>query len=159
MRHRITPLLLFAAFACAGDSTTAPQAGDLAFDRIDGAPAGGRGLMVELSPDQEVPPVFNSQGSGTFHMTLNPGRAELCYVLTAQDLLAPAAAAHIHRAPAGVAGPVVVPLTAPTAGSSTGCVTIDGELLREIWNAPEQFYVNVHTPAHPPGEIRAQLHW
>ena len=158
MRLRITPLLLFAAFACA-DSTTAPEARDLAFDRIDGAPAGGRGLMVELSPDQEVPGPVISDGSGTFHMTMNPGLGLVCYVLTAQDLVAPAVAAHIHRAPVATVGPVVVPLLAPAEGSSTECREIDGDLLREIFNDPTQFYVNVHTPVYPGGEIRAQLHW
>ena len=156
MRHRITPLFLFVALACATD-TTAPE-GDVAFDRIDGAAAGGRSLMVELSGDQEVPP-RNTPATGTLYATLNPGRGELCYVLTAQDLLGSLTGSHIHRAPAGTNGPVVVPLLVPEGGSSTDCVAVDRELLLEILRAPEAFYVNVHTTTYPAGEIRAQLHW
>lgn len=157
MRHRITPLLLVAAFACATDSTTAPE-GDAAFDRVPGADAGGRGLMVELSGDQEVP-ARTTPATGTLHATLNPGLGQLCYELTAQDLLGTLTGSHIHRAPAGVNGPVVIPLMVPTGGSSSDCVDVDRALLWEIWRAPEQFYVNVHTVVYPGGEIRAQLHW
>src|SRR5690606_30970481 len=142
MRHRLTPLLLVATFACAGDTTTAPESRDAAFDRVPGADTGGRGLMVELSGDQEVPPNL-SPATGTLHMTLNPGLDRLCYELTAQDLLGGLTGSHIHRAPAGVNGPVVVPLLVPAGGSSSDCVDIDSALLWEIWRAPENFYVNV----------------
>ena len=71
--------------------------------------------------------------------------------------IAPAAAAHIHRAPAGVNGPVVVPLSAPTDGFASGCAEADAELIQEIRQMPEAFYVNVHNAEFPGGAVRGQL--
>jgi hypothetical protein len=73
------------------------------------------------------------------------------------DSIAPATAAHIHRGPAGVAGPVVIPLTPPTSGSSSNCVNADPDLIKEIRQNPEDFYVNVHNAPFPAGAIRGQL--
>ncbi|MEO7960611.1 MAG: CHRD domain-containing protein, partial [Ginsengibacter sp.] len=70
----------------------------------------------------------------------------------------PAAAAHIHRAPAGVAGPVIIALTAPTSGTSSGTITgIDPDLLKAIIQHPEEYYVNVHNAMYPGGAARGQL--
>ena len=66
-------------------------------------------------------------------------------------------AAHIHEAPPGVPGPVVVPLTPPTNRSSSGCVAVAPELVKEIMEAPADYYVNVHNAAFMPGAIRGQL--
>ena len=79
--------------------------------------------------------------------------------MDAAYLSEPAVAAHIHLAPRQVAGPVVIPLE---IGSGTDwtvedCVTADAELLEAIAAHPRAYYVNVHTPAYPGGEIRGQL--
>ena len=71
--------------------------------------------------------------------------------------IAPATAAHIHEAPAGQAGPVVVPLAAPTDGTSSGCVTLEREELKEIAKNPDDYYVNVHNAEFPAGALRGQL--
>jgi hypothetical protein len=82
---------------------------------------------------------------------------EVCFQLTVSDI-APATASHIHRAPAGVAGPVVVGLTPPpTSGSSSACVSASRELILEIIQNPEAFYVNVHNADFPAGAVRGQL--
>jgi hypothetical protein len=71
----------------------------------------------------------------------------------------PAVAAHIHLAPVGVNGPIVVPLAPLNAqGKSSGCVAnVDAALAANIAAHPEQYYVNVHTTANPGGDIRGQL--
>jgi CHRD domain len=98
----------------------------------------------------------DADGSGLAQITLNAGQGSVCWELTAMNIT-PATAAHIHRAPAGLAGGIVVPLTPPTSGSSSGCATADPALIAEIIENPERFYVNVHTADFPAGAIRGQL--
>ena len=75
---------------------------------------GGITFSATLTGDAEVPGPGDPDGSGTATLRLNPGQGEICYELTVSNI-APATAAHIHEGPAGVAGPVVVPLD-PTNG-------------------------------------------
>jgi CHRD domain-containing protein len=96
-------------------------------------------------------------GSGEALISLSPGGNELCFKITVSNL-SPAIGAHIHQAPVGVNGPIVVTLTAPGAdGTSIGCVPVDAKLLKDIQQHPDQYYVNVHTTEYPNGAIRGQL--
>ncbi|MEO7838953.1 MAG: CHRD domain-containing protein [Anaerolineales bacterium] len=117
---------------------------------------GGRKLTTTLTGAAEVPGPGDPDGSGTATITLNYGQGEVCWDLTVSGI-APATAAHIHVAPAGVAGPVVVPLSPPTSGSSSGCASADRDLIKAIIQNPEQYYVNVHNAEYPPGALRGQL--
>src|SRR6266705_593737 len=51
----------------------------------------------------------------------------------------------------------LIPLTAPVSGSSSGCKRVDQMVLKDILQNPEQYYINVHTTAHPGGAGRGQL--
>jgi hypothetical protein len=95
-------------------------------------------------------------GSGLARITLNAGQATVCWELTVRDIM-PATAAHIHKAPAGVPGPIVVPLSPPTSGSSSGCTPADPTLIADIIENSEAYYVNVHTSDFPGGAVRGQL--
>jgi hypothetical protein len=118
---------------------------------------GGRPFSTTLTGAAEVPGPGDPDGSGEAVLQLNPGQREVCFQLTVSDI-APATASHIHRAPAGVAGPVVVGLTPPpTSGSSSACVSASRELILEIIQNPEAFYVNVHNADFPAGAVRGQL--
>ncbi|CAA9405706.1 MAG: hypothetical protein AVDCRST_MAG01-01-1289 [uncultured Rubrobacteraceae bacterium] len=117
---------------------------------------GGRLLTVELLGSNEVPGPGDPDGSGTALISVNPSRERLCYELTAENI-ATATAAHIHEAPAGTAGPVVVGLAPPADGSSSGCVAADKTLLKEIKKDPAGYYVNVHNAEFPAGALRGQL--
>lgn len=106
----------------------------------------------------EIPGPGDANGSGEATIKINMDKRQICYTLTARRI-APATMAHIHAGPAGVAGPVVVPLNAPTDGKSTGCAQdVDPTLLRAILRNPGQYYVNVHNAEFPGGAIRGQLH-
>lgn len=118
--------------------------------------AGGRPLSATMTGAAEAPNPGDPDGSGTVTMTLNPGQGEVCYEITVSDI-APATAAHIHVAPVGVPGPVVVPLIAPTSGSSSGCASVDRALVKAILQDPEAYYVNVHNAEFPGGAVRGQL--
>ena len=123
------------------------------------ASAGGRPFTTTLTGAAEVPGPGDPDGSGTASLTLNPGLGEVCWDIDVSGVALPATAAHIHSAPAGQPGPVVVPLSAPDAtGHSSGCAEdVSRELILAILQNPEQYYVNVHTTEYPAGALRGQL--
>ena len=103
-------------------------------------------------------------GSGFFTYTISGDM--LCYTLEVRDLTMAPFGAHIHLAPRGVAGGVVVPLLTPPAATSTvsDCITaVEGSAvltpaeLAAIAADPGAYYVNVHTTNFPGGEVRGQL--
>ena len=128
----------------------------LALAFAGGAIAGGAPLTANLLGANERPNPGDPDGSGTFAATFNPGTGQVCYAyeVTGVD---PLAAAHIHAAPAGVPGPVVIPLPpmSPTGGS--GCVTADRGLIIAIIQHPSDYYFNVHNATYQGGALRGQL--
>jgi len=117
---------------------------------------GGRKFSTTLTGAAEVPGPGDTDGSGTATVTVNAGQKRVCYELEVANI-APATMAHIHIAPAGTAGPIVVHLQAPTDGDSSGCVTVSADLAKAILKVPTTYYVNVHNADFPAGAIRGQL--
>ena len=142
--------------AVAGSTVALVVAGTAAADHPGG---GGTPFFATLTPQAEC----NALGTcglgqpgaaGTTALRLNSGQEEICFKTETTGLTAPVVGAHIHRAPAGRSGPIVVPLT-PSVGE--GCVFAPRELIKEIRQNPENFYVNVHTATFPAGAVRGQL--
>jgi len=128
----------------------------LVVSSVAASDSAGAPRITSLRGAEEVPPA-DPDGTGFAVITLNVGRMRVCWDLTVSDI-EPAFAAHIHAAPAGVNGPVVVPLSPPTTGSSTGCTDgVDPVLVQNIVDHPDQYYVNVHNAVFPGGAVRGQL--
>lgn len=120
------------------------------------AEEGGRPISVALTGPAEAPTPGDPDGSGTATLRINPGQQQVCYEFSVTGIAA-ATAAHIHKAPAGAAGPVVVGLTAPTTGSSKACAEVARQLALDILKTPADYYVNVHNAEFPGGAVRGQL--
>ncbi len=116
----------------------------------------GRKISATLNGASEAPGLGDPDGTGTFTARINPGQGEICYELVVSNIAA-ATAAHIHEAPPGSPGGVVLGLTAPALGSTTECKAISRELAMEIIQKPQDYYVNVHNTSFPPGAVRGQL--
>jgi len=114
--------------------------------------AGGAPRVTLLVGSEEVPS-GDPDGIGFASIWLNHGQSTVCWEASWTGIGTPIAA-HIHEAPAGANGGVVISLSPITGGCNTG---VDRDLIKDIIQNPEDFYVNVHTPAFPGGAIRGQL--
>jgi hypothetical protein len=141
------------------------------------ASAQGRPFDITLSGAEEVDPP-NPHGDddrGSVRLTINVGQRTVCWqfgelTLTEGDALPHMS--HIHEAPRGVAGGIVLTLfgmpentnadNTPPAPTSypTGTVCVEGverSLLVDISRSPQNYYVNMHNTQHPTGVVRGQL--
>ena len=138
--------------ACSSDST---------------APDQSVTYVAQLKGANEVPALAVA-GTGTATFTLT-GKS-LSYRVTVSGLTGNAAASHIHMGAAGVNGNILVPFNAApvqngevasgiidlTLPVSNGQTSITGDQLLDLLNRG-MLYTNVHTAAHPGGEIRGQI--
>lgn len=116
-------------------------------------------FSTSLSGAEEAPGPGDPNGKG--FATLDVYNAGLvCYTLKVQAIETPTAA-HIHEAPAGDAGPVVVDLRIDLAerhgNRLTYCAPAAEDVVADIRANPADYYVNVHNPTFPGGAIRGQL--
>jgi hypothetical protein len=129
---------------------------------------------AELTGSQEVPPV-NTAADGKGNFRVNQENDTIQFRLRVDDA-SKVTQAHLHCAPVGENGPVVAFLF----GNVPGGFDVDGELadftltdanivantcspvittMDQLISAIQagNIYANVHTVAHPNGEIRGQL--
>jgi CHRD domain len=123
---------------------------------------GGRPLSTGLTGAEEAPGPGDANATGQADLTINQGQNEVCFTISWANVDGEVFAGHIHVAPAGSPGPIVVTLfTGSFAGtdSVTGCVEdVDAALIKAIRHDPTAYYVNVHSrPNFPGGAVRGQL--
>jgi CHRD domain len=115
-------------------------------------------FKVELTGAQSTPPV-DSSGKGTAELTYDPATRVVTWNITYSGLSSPATMAHFHGpAKAGQNAPPVIWLSkqgSPPANPMTGSATLTPEQAKQFSDG--EWYVNLHTQAHPAGEIRGQV--
>jgi hypothetical protein len=108
---------------------------------------------VTLSGSHEVPPVATA-ASGEARFTVDRDWGVQGKVTT-QGI--DGTMAHIHAAAPGVNGPIIIPLV--KSGANEWSVPAGARLTDAQFKSYRagRLYVNVHSAAHPSGEIRGQL--
>jgi len=132
-------------------------------------------FSAQLLPSNEVPPISNAESSGsgsatiTFDTTTSGGNVTAASVTFVANLTGfppgtTVTLGHIHKAPAGVAGGVVISanVTATPLATGTGTLTLsnatpDIAVVQDILNNPSQYYFNLHSTLNPGGFVRGQL--
>jgi CHRD domain len=103
-----------------------------------------------------------ANAKGTFRVEFRNGEA--CYRMSVSGLGAKPVAAHIHRAPKGTNGGIVIDLrigpntfkgTSPRVAQK--CVPAKATVVSAIRRNPSGYYANVHTSKNPAGAARGQL--
>ncbi len=129
-------------------------------------------FKTKLGGDQEVPSV-DTETTGKFKIQFNKQHTEAEYTLTVKDGVR-VTQAHLHCAPAGVNGPIVVFLAGFHAPGwdvdgkwisnatvtdanivNAACGTTLSELVQAMKSG--NVYLNVHSVAFPGGVIRGQI--
>ncbi len=112
-------------------------------------------FRATLNGASEVPP-NTTTGTGEATATLDTTTKAFNYTVTYSGLTGPATAAHFHGpAEAGANAPPKVMLMNVATSPIKGSATLTDEQIADL--RAGKWYVNVHTMAHPPGEIRGQV--
>jgi hypothetical protein len=169
MMKRATFVCLAFALLAAGCGSTVPsQANRLIFS-------------ADLKASNEVPPISNADSGGVGNATItfdvtrdgsgNITAANATWVVNISGLPpnTPIILSHIHQAPAGTNGTVVVntglaaasPVTLANGSGSfertTTLSPLERDVLTQIINNPAGFYFNSHSALNPGGVVRGQL--
>ena len=111
-------------------------------------------MTATLDAAQEVPP-NDSAGKGTADVSFDTESKKLDWTLEYSGLTGDASAAHFHGPAAkGENADVAVPIEDPKSGAK-GSATLTDAQAADL--TAGRYYINVHTAAHPDGEIRGQV--
>lgn len=115
--------------------------------------ASAQSMKVTLTGSQEVPPVTTSASGVGAIMVAPDGSVSGTITTTGME----GTMAHIHEAPMGQNGPVIVPFskTADNVWSAPAGAKLTEAQLQSLKSG--NLYLNVHSATNKPGEIRAQL--
>jgi len=159
MMKRLALVSCLAALAVAGCGSSDNPAG----------PSNTTIFNVNVLPANEVPPVTDAQSSGrataviTVHSDTNV--VDFSVNMTGFPAGTVITNAHIHPGAAGTNGGVIVPVNATfpvTLANGSGTISVTtpaqtAENIGAILAAPQNFYFNIHSSAHPGGVARGQL--
>jgi hypothetical protein len=115
-------------------------------------------FKVPLSGGQVVPPV-TAAGTGAGDLTFDPATRVVTWSVTYSGMSGPVTMAHFHGpAEPGKNAGIQVWLSkqgSPVDSPITGQATLTPEQAKQFVDG--EWYINVHTQAHPGGEIRGQV--
>ena len=109
-------------------------------------------LRAELTGTTGAETAGDPDGRATATLSANPGHDELCLTVVVSGV-APVTVVHLHAEAGGIGGPDVAAWTEATGE----CVTVPGEVIRNIRKQPGEYYVDVHTAEFPNGALRGPL--
>jgi hypothetical protein len=138
--------------------------GQLAY--VTGGPVA---YAAELRPGNEVP-ANSSPSYGSAFVTIDPVNSNITWEVNTSGIVSPTLS-HIHRAGAGVNGPVIINFATSASQIAGGHTHGSGPISAQQASAylasdltalsnpstANGYYVNVHSTAFPGGEIRGQL--
>jgi hypothetical protein len=154
-------ILAIGAAGCGGSDSSTPT-----------APSNLRVFTVQLSAQNEVPPITNAESTarGTAVITFHTDTNTVDFNVSLNSFPASSVVniAHIHgpNAPAGTTAGVLVntTLTPGTVSLVNGAgtfsfpsVTVSAANAQAILAAPQNFYFNVHSTLNGGGVVRGQL--
>jgi hypothetical protein len=120
--------------------------------------AASQSFKVPLSGAQQVPAV-DSPGKGVANLTYDAATRVITWTITYNGLSGPVTMAHFHGPAAqGENASPQIWLTvkgAPVENPIKGQATLTPDQAKDL--AAGKWYVNLHTAAHPAGEIRGQV--
>ena len=120
-------------------------------------PASAQTFAAAMSGATEFPAGSGSpDGSGLAAITVKG--TTITFSISVKGISTPTLA-HIHKAPLGASGPVVIDFHAPvfTSGFTSGSTTGAADVVADLLANPSSYYVNVHTAEYPAGALRGQL--
>lgn len=119
------------------------------------SPAFAEKFKATLDGNSEVPPNATT-GKGEADIDYDPSSKKLTWVLIYSGLTGPATAAHFHGpAEAGKNAGVAVAIPDAAKSPAKGSATLTAAQAADL--EAGRYYVNIHTAAHPAGEIRGQV--
>ncbi|CAM5344925.1 CHRD domain OS=Afipia felis OX=1035 GN=NCTC12722_01480 PE=4 SV=1 [Afipia felis] len=111
-------------------------------------------MKLNLTSASEVPP-NDSKGTGTADVNFDTASKLLTWRVTYSGLTGPVTMAHFHGpAEPGKNAGIMIPFKDVASGAQ-GSATLTDTQAADLMAG--KMYVNVHTAAHPGGEIRAQV--
>ena len=112
--------------------------------------------QINFKADLAPAPGVSSSGKGTATGSLDTNTKTLTWTVDYSGLSGPATAAHIHGpADPGANAGIVVPFSGNLASPIKGSATLTDAQIAQL--EAGKWYVNIHTEANKPGEVRGQL--
>jgi hypothetical protein len=115
-----------------------------------------RTYTLKLTGAGETPPGAPG-GTAKAVVILSTKTGKVCWTFTSLSGFSQPTFAHIHAAPAGKAGNIVLPLSTGATFLTKGCVPASATLINAIAANPRGYYVNIHSKQYPNGAVRSQL--